>query len=153
MGTLGSGVGADVRRRGLRMRTPKDGETRFGSSRGWRWVWLGILLAGTRGLRGSDRSLHCQSSGFFNLLHAFADLLGRGALRRCRRQGLRCTNLAFFGVLIELVDFLLGHEALILQSDFAAPLVAVPQDEKKDLRVLADKVGYFVSWSLTEQGQ
>lgn len=133
MKTLGSGVGADVRRRGLRLRTPKDGETRFGSSRGcWRWVWMGILLAGTQGLRGRDRSLHGQSSGFFNFLHAFADLLGRGALGRCRRQGLRCTNLAFFGVLIELVDLLLGHEALILQADFAAPLVAVPQDEKKD---------------------
>lgn len=77
-------------------------------------------------------------SGLFSLSHSFADFRCRCSLRCGGCKRLRSANsLVRSCLLIELVDLGLGDETLILQTNFSAPFMAVPQDEKQNCESLS----------------
>lgn len=73
----------------------------------------------------------CSLSSFLHLLHALMHRPDRGPLGCGRAQRLRRAGLlVVLGV--HPGDFGLSDEALVLQTDFPAALVAVPEDEEDD---------------------
>ena len=67
-----------------------------------------------------------------SLLHSLADFSSRCALGSSRSSGLGFPNTIFRVILVQILDFVLGHETFVLEPDFAAALVAVPEDEQED---------------------
>jgi hypothetical protein len=78
------------------------------------------------------RNINSRSSGLFHFLDSLPDFLGRGTLGRGGCQSLRWTNLGRGTLFIQLLDLLLGHQTLVLEANFAAAFVAVPEDEKQN---------------------
>lgn len=87
-----------------------------------------IVIAGSSIDIGS-----CSLSSFLHLLHALVHRPDRGPLGCGRAQRLRCADLrVVLGV--HPGNFGLRDEALVLQPDFPAALVAVPEDEEHDCK-------------------
>ena len=135
-GISSAGIRSNVGWCRLRLGPTPNRQTRLGPS--GKWCWPCILIARalrlrTLWLRALRFRCTClqgrRSPGSFNILHSLPNFIGRGALRRSRRQGLVGTDLRFRGVLVELPDLFLGHQALVFETHLAPTLVAVPQDE------------------------